>query len=141
MPFPRSLAVARASVRLLLGDPAATIVMTAVPLVFIPFLIPGARAQAVSAGPLPRYAASSDPPRSASTAGGPALNLWKVMGVGASARAKVPSASPTSAWAWVRLGKKPTRSGRGVLARVQPIARSSTRLLESNRSKRGIVRR
>lgn len=50
MPFPRSLAVARASVRLLLGDPAATIVMTAVPLVFIPFLIPGARAQLRLAG-------------------------------------------------------------------------------------------
>ena len=50
MAFPRSLAVARASVRLLAADPAATIVMTAVPLVFIPFLVPGARAQLRLAG-------------------------------------------------------------------------------------------
>jgi len=50
MSFPRSLAIARSSARLLLSDPAPTIAMTAVPLVFIPFLIPGARAQLQLAG-------------------------------------------------------------------------------------------
>lgn len=50
MSFTRSLAVARGSARLLLSDPAPVIAMTAVPLVFIPFLIPGARAQLQLAG-------------------------------------------------------------------------------------------
>lgn len=50
MSFPRSLAVTRASARLLLADPATSILMTTIPLVFIPFLIPGARAQLRLAG-------------------------------------------------------------------------------------------
>ncbi|HEY0117323.1 MAG TPA: ABC transporter permease [Cellulomonas sp.] len=50
MSFSRSLAVARGGARLLLSDPAPTIAMTAVPIVFIPFLIPGVRAQLRLAG-------------------------------------------------------------------------------------------
>jgi len=47
---PRSLAVAGTSTRLLLSDPAPTIVMIAMPLLLAPFLVPAAKAQLQLAG-------------------------------------------------------------------------------------------
>ncbi|HLS61979.1 MAG TPA: ABC transporter permease [Ruania sp.] len=47
-----SLAVAALDVRILRRDPAPVLVMTVVPLLFVPFLMPGARAQLVDLGHL-----------------------------------------------------------------------------------------
>lgn len=46
----RSLAIAAIDARILLRDPSPVIVMVVIPLVFIPFFIPGAQAQLASAG-------------------------------------------------------------------------------------------
>lgn len=45
-----SLAIAAIDARILLRDPSPVVVMTVIPLVFVPFFTPGARAQLVAAG-------------------------------------------------------------------------------------------
>lgn len=50
MALSHSLAIARTSLRLQLADPGTPLVMMIVPLVLIPFLIPGAQAQLQNAG-------------------------------------------------------------------------------------------
>ena len=62
-------------------------------------------ANALMAGLEPMKPASSEPPSSAETSSGPALNVWVVSLVEPSSCWKKPFATPISAGAWVMFGK------------------------------------